>query len=91
MPRGYGAGTYPVIYKKFVPRSPGQYPGLYLGHHKVQNRIPGQVPAIGRGEGRVTINSCISINIVTSFCDAEFIDLDSVVQFLVHGRMIINT
>ena len=44
--RGYGAGTYPGIYKKNVPRSPGQYPGLYLGHHKVQNLIPRQVPTI---------------------------------------------
>ena len=35
--QGYGAGTYPGIYKKNVLRSPGQYPGLYLGHHKVQN------------------------------------------------------
>ena len=33
--RGYGAGIYPGIYKKNVPRSSGQYPGLYLGHHKV--------------------------------------------------------
>ena len=35
--RGYGVGTYPGIYKKNVPHSPGQYPELYLGCHKVQN------------------------------------------------------
>ena len=31
--RGYGAGTYPGIYKKMCPT----VLGLYLGHHKVQN------------------------------------------------------
>ena len=34
---GYGAGTYVGIYKKNVSRSPGEYPGLYLGCHKVKN------------------------------------------------------
>ena len=51
--RGYGAGTYLGIYKENVhPTTPpqsrtlGSIPGLYLGHHKVQNWIPWQVPAI---------------------------------------------
>ena len=36
--QGYGAGTYPRIYKKNVPRSPRQYPGFtWLGCHQVQN------------------------------------------------------
>ena len=35
--QGYGAGTYLGIYKKNVHCSAREYPGLYLGSHKVQN------------------------------------------------------
>ena len=37
---GNGAGTYSGIYKKNVPRSSGQYPGLYL--NKIES--PGKSP-----------------------------------------------
>ena len=45
---GLWGGNIPgYLQEKCTPQS-GQYLGLYLGHHKVQNWIPGQVPAIPR-------------------------------------------
>ena len=59
--QGYGVGTYLGISKINVPRSPGQYPWLYLGCHKIQNWIPGQVPPIPMKWGTgVTIDNHIT-------------------------------
>ena len=60
--RGYVAGTYRGIYKKNVPRSPGQYPGLYLKTSQSTKLNPWASPRYPRvvGGARVTIDSCIN-------------------------------
>ena len=65
--QGYGAGTYPGIYKQNVPRSPGQTPGLYLGQSTNLNpwASPRYPPVVGAG---VTIDS----HIINQICPFKF-------------------